>query len=83
MSTKTSELPETRDIVCPYCKIVKDLDNDVFKRNDNKLDFCHYCRWFSESLYSACAIKIPIISQFPSLYVCYLMLIFVIIVGGF
>ena len=23
----------------------------VFKRNDNKLDFCKYCRWFSEVVY--------------------------------
>ena len=38
---------------------------------------------FQKVLYCACAIKIPAISQFSSLYVCYLMLILVNIVGGF
>ncbi len=23
----------------------------MFKRNDNKLDFCQYCRWFLELVY--------------------------------
>jgi hypothetical protein len=32
---------------------------------------------------SACAIKIPAVSQFPSLYVCYFMLIFVNIINEF